>query len=145
MKILLFQIGKEIFGMELKSIDRIVICAELEHGFEGELSDNTQVINWQKNLIPVINLQQMLQEGTRTEVKRIFIILSFNNRLRAVPVDNAEEICDVAYDRIMPVPKTILDRKENRILNGIAVLKDKMIPLIDHSVLFKVAVTDPLF
>jgi chemotaxis signal transduction protein len=87
----------------------------------------------------------MLQEGTRTEVKRIFIILSFNNRLRAVPVDNAEEICDVAYDRIMPVPKTILDRKENRILNGIAVLKDKMIPLIDHSVLFKVAVTDPLF
>lgn len=81
MKILLFQIGKEIFGMELKSVVKIIFCAELEHGSEGELSDNTQVINWQKNLIPVINLHQMLQKERKQKRNRsiipIWIIIEF--------------------------------------------------------------------
>lgn len=136
MKILLFQIGREILGVELKSIVKVVSYSELDHGSEGKPSDNAQMINWQKNAVPVINLHKMIQEGGETKEKSIFIILSFNNRLRAVSVDSVEEICDVAFDRVIPIPKIIL-RKEDRIFSRAAALKDKIIPLIDHSMLFE--------
>ena len=51
MKILLFQIGRETFGMELKNIVKIAFYTELEPG-----SESGQIINWQRNAIPVIDL-----------------------------------------------------------------------------------------
>ena len=137
MKILLFQIGRETFGMELKNIVKIAFYTELEPGLESGHSESRQMINWQKNAIPVIDLCQMLQAGERTAEKRVFIILSLHNRLGAVPVDHAEEICDVAYDRVIPISKMILGEKENRIFSGIVVLQNNVIPLLDHSVLFQ--------
>lgn len=137
MKILLFQIGSEIFGMELKNIVRIAFYTELGPGSEDGPSENGKMIKWQKNPIPVIDLRQILQEGTGTEEKSVFIILSFHDRLGAVPVDHAKEICDVACDWVKPIPKMISNKKENRIFSGIAVWQDNMIPLIDHSVLFQ--------
>lgn len=132
MKILLFQIGRETFGMELKNIVKIAFYTELEPG-----SESGQIINWQRNAIPVIDLCQMLQAGEGTTEKRVFIILSLHNRLGAVPVDHAEEICDVAYDRVIPISNMILSKKENRIFSGIVVLQNNVIPLIDHSMLFQ--------
>ncbi|MEH2932028.1 chemotaxis protein CheW [Candidatus Ventrimonas sp. KK005] len=132
MKILLFQIGRETFGMELKNIVKIAFYTELEPG-----SESGQIINWQRNAIPVIDLCQMLQTGEGTTEKRVFIILSLHNRLGAVPVDHAEEICDVAYDRVIPISNMILSKKENRIFSGIVVLQNNVIPLIDHSMLFQ--------
>lgn len=52
MKILLFQIGSEIFGMELKNIVRIAFYTELGPGSEDGSSENGKMIKWQKNPIP---------------------------------------------------------------------------------------------
>lgn len=89
------------------------------------------VINLRGTVLPVIDLKARLGRGqTEATAKHAVIVVMAGGRTVGLLVDAVSDILTIAKSDIQPVPELARDVRDN-FVEGIAVLDDRMVTLID--------------
>lgn len=134
-KIIVFQIGEQSFGMEISQLAGILSDGESADVSITEYPDGKKTMYIDDNVIPVLDLHKRLRPSPRTPIKSMLLVFSSAGTMLAVPIDRAETIYNVPYRNLYPVPLVVRNR-ENHIIERIAVLKERLIPLFTSERLF---------
>lgn len=119
-KILVFQIGEELFGLE--------IC-EVRGIFPGsQYSDGRKNIEVSHTVVPVLDLHKLLQISPLDSQETMLILVSSGNRMLAFLIDKIKGIFDVSCQDVHSVPKTAKSR-EASILKNIAVVEEELVSI----------------
>jgi len=89
------------------------------------------VINLRGQVLPVIDLKARLGMGlTEASPSHVIIVLQSGERVTGILVDAVLDILSVSADQIQSVPE-IAQESRNDYVEGLAVLDDKMVTLLD--------------
>lgn len=131
LRIIVFQVGTEYFGMEIKRVEGIVENTPMTETTDVYPSDIVGMLNLQSVVVPVWNLYEKLQiKPLAVHGDSCFIILRFNEKWIALPVDGVERYYDVPLQCLRPVPAFAL-RPETGGSQWIADLDGRLIPILD--------------
>lgn len=134
-KIIVFQIGAQFYGMEIKALAGILPAGENANISNAKHPNGGNVISVDHDIIPVLDLHDKLRISPLIPIENILIVSSSDNSKLAVPVDRADSIYDVPCQDFYPVPPAVQDR-ENSIIEKIVVWKEQIIPLLEPKLLF---------
>ena len=111
LKLVTFQLGEELYGVEIMDVDQIVKTQAIRsipnapHYVEG-------IFNLRSEIIPVISLHKRfhikspdLEEGD--EFLGGFLILSIENNKIGVVIDRVARVVDIKKDDVQPPPQMI--------------------------------------
>lgn len=108
-RIMVFKIGTESFGLEAAKLIRIVKKAETAGMSNVATADTVGVLNWQENVIPVLNLYERFQISPQAKQSgTYFIIVGQNGKQMAFPVDKVEQYYDVPVQCLRPIPSLVV-------------------------------------
>lgn len=134
-KILVFQIGMQHFGLEIKTLAG-VLPVKKDIGIPNAKCPNgSKVIDVNHNIAPVLDLHEKLQISPLVPIENMLIVLSSNGRMLAVPIERTEAIYSVSQHNLCSVPITV-QNKGRSIIKKIAVLEERLIPLLASEQLF---------
>ncbi len=129
-KYLTFPLGKEEFGIEIRSvreiigIQKITDVPEMPHYVKG-------VINLRGKIIPVmdIRLKFGMQEREYDE-RTTIIVVQINDLDVGLIVDNVSEVLDIANSDIEP-PSTITGNDESQYVKAFGKVSEKVVIILD--------------
>ena len=128
-KIIVFQIGIQSFGMEINAVEGILKAKDI-----GNISsDKTIIVN--DNVVPVIDLREYFKIPSSNSGENMFVVLSSCKGMLAVYIDKIEVVYDVPYYDLRSVP-LVVQNNDNSIFKSIVVLKERLIPLLATEKLF---------
>lgn len=128
-KIIVFQIGIQSFGMEINAVEGIIKAKDI-----GNISnDKTIIVN--DNVVPVLDLREYFKIPSSSSGENMFVVLSLGKGMLAVYIDKIEVVYDVPYYDLRSVP-LVVQNNDNSIFKSIVVLKERLIPLLAIEKLF---------
>lgn len=132
MKILIFLINDEYFGIDIMEVERILSFSPLT-----EIPDSPNfiegVINYEGSILPIINLKKKfsmksLVGSNEDETK---IIVSKQDQCKyGVMVDLVSEVKDISMDIVEETPEIVKGISE-RYIKGLIKLDDKIVILLN--------------
>lgn len=132
MKILIFLINDEYFGIDIMEVERILSFSPLT-----EIPDSPKfiegVINYEGSILPIINLKKKfsmksLVGSNEDETK---IIVSKQDQCKyGVMVDLVSEVKDISMDIVEETPEIVKGISE-RYIKGLIKLDDKIVILLN--------------
>lgn len=132
MKILIFLINDEYFGIDIMEVERILSFSPLT-----EIPDSPNfiegVINYEGSILPIINLKKKfsmknLIGSNEDETK---IIVSKQDQCKyGVMVDLVSEVKDISMDIVEETPEIVKGISE-RYIKGLIKLNDKIVILLN--------------
>ena len=102
------------------------------------------VINLRGNVLPIVDLKARLgYSATEANPKNVIVVVKCGNRTIGLLVDAVSDILTTTASEIQPAPEVSKD-ETCEFINGIAVLGDRMVTILDMTVLTEslVGVTD---
>lgn len=132
MKILIFLINDEYFGIDIMEVERILSFSPLT-----EIPDSPNfiegVINYEGSILPIINLKKKFSMknlvGSNEEETKI--IVSKQDQCKyGVMVDLVSEVKDISMDIVEETPEIVKGISE-RYIKGLIKLDDKIVILLN--------------
>lgn len=132
MKILIFLINDEYFGIDIMEVERILSFSPLT-----EIPDSPNfiegVINYEGSILPIINLKKKLSMknlvGSNEDETKI--IVSKQDQCKyGVMVDLVSEVKDISMDIVEETPEIVKGISE-RYIKGLIKLDDKIVILLN--------------
>jgi purine-binding chemotaxis protein CheW len=135
MQFVSFNLGKELYGIEITKVREIILIAEITripetpHFLKG-------LINLRSTVIPVIDLRARfgLPEGELSDESRIMVLQACGKTIGIV-VDAVSEVLRVKHDQIAPPPPTVAGLGRDY-LNGLVKLENRLLILLDIDKIF---------
>lgn len=132
MKILIFLINDEYFGIDIMEIERILPFNTLT-----DIPDSPNfvegVINYEGNILPIINLKKkfsMKNLVVNNEDETKIIVSKQSESKYGVMVDLVSEVKDISVDIIEDTPEIVKGISE-RYIKGLIKLEDKIVILLN--------------
>jgi purine-binding chemotaxis protein CheW len=132
---LTFTVGDEEYGVEIMTV------REIRQWAQSTRLPNTPrfmlgVMNLRGAIIPIFDLRARFSgEMTQADSKNVIIIVALSSRLIGILVDTVSDIVHASVADIKPPPSMDLNIDE-RYVNGLISLEDRMIVLLDVEHLF---------
>lgn len=112
LKIIVFQIGTEYFGIEAERAKVIIKNTHLAMISVAHSPHIVGILNHDGDMIPIINLNKKIQaEALDLTNIPYFLIVSFNQKLMALPVDKTDRCYNIAVSHLYGLP--VLLQKPN--------------------------------
>ncbi|KRQ86001.1 Chemotaxis protein CheW [Caloramator mitchellensis] len=129
-KIVIFKLDNEEFAADISQVERIL--SYIEPTKIPESPDYVLgVINYQNNIIPIIDLRKRFGLPNRDETKdKKIIVVRFENKNIGLVVDNVSEVLDIDTKNMEESPDLIRG-KENKYLSNIIKLQNRIIMMIN--------------
>jgi purine-binding chemotaxis protein CheW len=130
-----FNLGKELYGIEITKVREIILIAEITripetpHFLKG-------LINLRSTVIPVIDLRARfgLPEGELSDESRI-MVLQARGKTIGIVVDAVSEVLRVKQEQIAPPPPTVAGLGRDY-LSGLVKLDGRLLILLDIDKIF---------
>jgi len=134
-QIVIFKLAKEEFGVDISEVKEIIKMEEIiaipntEEHIKG-------IINLREKIIVVVSLAKKLNLPVKQYDKdtRIIIIEKDTNVVGMI-VDSVEEVLRFSADRISPAPQMIKNELDSKYLQGVCVIGQRLIVLLDLTML----------
>jgi purine-binding chemotaxis protein CheW len=130
LEIVIFQLDKELFGLDIYRIVEITRMLEITK-VPRSLSFIEGIINLRGKIIPVVDLRKRIgfASAPPTRLSRVIIIKIEGHRLGLV-VDSVDRVVKIPKDTVEPVPPDALQIDAD-FLSGIGHLDKQLIILLD--------------
>ena len=129
-QIIIFDIGREKFGIKIVRVDEIIRMKEIT-----QLPDSSSymvgIINLRGNIISVIDLRKRfgIEEPENTDDTRI-VVVEFENQKVGLIVDAVSEVFHIDKKEIDDPPKSMVGIKDDY-LRGIIKINDDIVILLE--------------
>lgn len=112
-EILFIQIGKEGFALEIKQVKRFVTNVEISDcDVKDEVPNILGMICTRDEVIPVLDLYKWFQqESIHLDESTVFVVVTFEGKSFAFPIDDVIMCCEVSDECFHVVPAVF--RKES--------------------------------
>lgn len=112
-EILFIQIGKEAFALEIKQVKRFVTNVEISDcDVKDEVPNILGMICTRDEVIPVLDLYKWFQqESIHLDESTVFVVVTFEGKSFAFPIDDVIMCCEVSDECFHVVPAVF--RKES--------------------------------
>ena len=119
-KYLLFRIGKEIYGIDIKHVTEIIELQKIT-----EVPDMPEyingVINLRGKIIPAMDMRLRFHMEVREyDSRTCIIIVNVNNKAIGLVVDTVAEVQDIPLENIEPAPNFKSENSKERFISGLA-------------------------
>lgn len=133
---LTFSLEKEDFGIAINYVNEIIGMQKINP--IPEVSDFVKgIINLRGNIIPVIDMRiKFKKQPGEYDDRTCIIIVNINGISAGLIVDKVAEVVNIEDSEIAP-PPDFRTGFQNRYINGIGKLKDRVILLLSCERLFK--------
>lgn len=136
LRIIVFQIGTMLFGVEISRVKGIMNIQEIEKISNAPFPNIAGVMKLYGEIVPVLNLHKKLQiQSDSLHREKYVVILISGNQSMAFAVDEIEGYLDVPIENLHSVP-AILQGVEMEYIWKIANSEDSMILVLDPDRLF---------
>lgn len=136
LKIIVIQIGTVYFGIELEKIKVILKNTDMTMIPVMHSPDITGILNHDGDMIPIVNLYKKMQlKALDLTNISYFMVVSFNQKMIALPVDKIDKYYNVAYTHLNVVPP-LLQNPTTRYFHQIIDLDGRLVLMIDLVQLF---------
>ena len=131
MKILIFNLGNEYYGADISCIERILEYTKPTQ-IPGVPDFVEGVINYEGNVIPILNLCGKFNIGSRNEKsgETKIIVVKRENKKFGVVVSNVCEVLNITGDMFQEAPEITLSEAQ-RYLKGLVKMDKRIIILLD--------------
>ena len=127
-----FQIGTDVFGIELKYVNEIIPMQymapvpEVEHYIKG-------LINLRGKVIPVIDVRlRFKQEAFEYNDRTCIIVINVKSTIVGLIVEKIAEVVEIKEENILPPPKIgHTDKVQNKYVYGIGKVGNSVKLLLD--------------
>jgi len=135
LQFLTFTIGKEEYGVDIMKVREIKAWTE-----STRLPNSPEfirgVINLRGLIIPIFDMRCRFGMGlTDAHEKNVVIIIAVGSRTIGILADTVSDILTSYEQDIKPAPK--METVDDRYLNGLISLEERMVALLDVDYLFK--------
>lgn len=125
-----FQVGRETYGVPIKSLHEIVRVPEITTVPDAPVFMEG-VINLRGKIVSVIDLRKRLGEKTATMTKRTrILVVEHNRRLCGLIVDSASEVLKISAADVEASPTELHEGGLNCV-TGLGKYKGRLIVLLD--------------
>lgn len=134
-KYMTFQLGKEIYGIEISYVNEIIGMQKITEVPETE-DYMIGLINLRGKIIPVIDVRIRFQQKPLPYNDRTcIIVINVNSDTVGLIVDSIKEVTAICEEEIIPPPKTGSDVKVNRFVYGITQTGNEVKLLLNPEIL----------
>jgi purine-binding chemotaxis protein CheW len=131
LQLVVFNIGTEEFGVEIKKVQEIIRMANITE-IPRAPTYVKGVINLRGRIIVVISLNVIMGTGSRGyDTNTRIIIVSIDNTIMGFIVDSVSEVLRVSNEDIEPAPPLILSKIRSEYLGGVGKLDDRLLILLN--------------
>ena len=136
-KYLIFNLGKEVYGIPILKIKTVERNAQLDITPVPKTPGFVKgITNLRGKIIPVMDLKEKFGIGTSEATDRTCIIIvdirtEAGMQTNGLMVDEVSEVLDIADGYIEPVPKHGDTAIDQEFMSGIGKIKDSVIILLD--------------
>ncbi len=130
-QLVVFKIGEESFGVDISDvreiikIDSLTVIPDTPKYVKG-------IINLREKIVVVIDLAEKLNiKASEDKDSKRIIITEMNAGTVGFIVDSCNEVIRMTGDKIEEAPQMITKKINNEFLQGVGVLEDKLLILID--------------
>jgi len=129
-----FKIGNEEFGLDILKVQEIIRLRDLTR--VPNLPDFVDgVINLRGQVIPVIGLRRRLGvEQAEADKRTRIVVAEVNGHILGFVVDEVSEVLRISPETVEPPPQ--MGNVERRYVQGIGKIEDRLLIIIDPSLLF---------
>ena len=130
MQLVGFEVGKEIFGVDILMVREIIRSAPIT-AVPNSPEFVEGVINLRGDIIPVIDLRKRLNlyKGEALE-KNWVLILDIDNTVTGFVVDRVDEVMKIEEDSIEPAPEIVLAGLESQYIRGVCEIGEKRLMIM---------------
>ncbi|MFP4567890.1 MAG: chemotaxis protein CheW [Candidatus Woesearchaeota archaeon] len=136
-QLVIFKIGDEEFGVDIFEVREIIKHEEMTHVPEAK-EYVEGIINLRGNVITLIDLAKKLQLDSKQDTKdtRTIVIEAKNTQI-GMRVDEVVRVMKIPKEKITPPPKTITDKIHDDFIEGVAVINETPIIILDLARVFE--------
>ena len=125
-----FQVGRETYGVPIKSLHEIVRVPEITPVPDAP-SHMEGVINLRGKIVSVIDLRKRLgQKNIAASKRNRILVVEHNNRLCGLMVDSASEVLKLPAADIQPATSVFQESAKNCV-TGLGKFRGRLIVLLD--------------
>lgn len=136
MKIIVFQIGTEYFGIEAERAKVIIKNTDMVRISVAHSPDIIGILNHDGDVIPIVDLYKKMQaEAPNLTNIPYFMIVSFNQKMMALPFDKMDKYYKIENSHLYGFP-LLLQNPKARYFQQIANFDGRLILIIDPIQLF---------
>ena len=130
MQLVGFEVGKEIFGVDILMVREIIRSAPIT-AVPNSPEFVEGVINLRGDIIPVIDLRKRLNLFTEEVQKKNWIlILDIEGSVTGFVVDRVDEVLKIDEANIEPAPEIVLAGLESQYIRGVCEVADKRLMIL---------------
>jgi purine-binding chemotaxis protein CheW len=130
-QLVIFRLASEEFGVDINKVREII---KLEEITKIPNTDNyiSGVINLRGKIIVIVDLAKKLNLPIKEKNKDTrIIVIEVNNSTIGMIVDGCNEVLRLSGEQIEPAPDIIKKRISQEYIEGVGILKERLIILLD--------------
>lgn len=130
-QLVVFSIGLEEFGVNINEVKEIIRMEQIT-SIPNTPTHIKGVINLRGSIVVVMDLSMKLGLPVKeTDGNTRIIIIEFDDNVVGMIVDSATEVLRISGDDVKPAPSVITDKIDGNYLEGVGVLGDRLLILLD--------------
>jgi len=130
MQLVGFEVGKEIFGVDILMVREIIRSAPIT-AVPNSPEFVEGVINLRGDIIPVIDLRKRLNLfKDNTQEKNWILILEVNGSVTGFVVDKVDDVLKIDPHNIEPAPEIVLAGLESQYIRGVCEVGEKRLMIL---------------
>ena len=130
-QIVVFRIGKEEFGVNIKEVREIIRMEQITK-IPNTAEYIEGVINLRGGIIVVIDLAMKLGFPEKVVDKNTrIIVIEMNKNTVGMVVDSATEVLRLRSDQVEPAPAVITQKINSDYIEGVGILDERLLILLD--------------
>ena len=130
-QIVIFNLGKEAYGIDIKKVVEIVLHQEIRHVPDAP-SYIEGIVNLRGDIYPIYNLRTRFEmESKEADENTKIIVIRTPEMNVGFIVDSVSEILNVPIRNIEDAPNIISSKDDGRYIQGVAKEENRIIVLLD--------------
>jgi len=121
-EVIIFRIQNQQFGIELKSINRVLTSA---------INKKTNKIPFEEAEIPLIDLAAYLEFNQQTKGKKEIIVIELDGVKKGLLVDEILNILNLNLDKVKLLPSLIKNTTSKNYFWAVAQIENELVLLLD--------------
>lgn len=130
-QLVIFNLGEEEFGVDINEVNSIIKMTSITR-IPNSQDFIEGVINLRGRIIVVIDLAKKIGLPSRENDKNTrIIVIETKETMIGMIVDHSREAIRISQDKIQPPPAIITNKIKSDYLEGVVVLKERLLILLD--------------